>query len=232
MTIAQLVSMVDLLYPNIETTQNKVTFMNQAQRILNPYFSILVAADDLTEAGLGEYPLPTGCTDVSQIVSLGISKTVTTPENRYDFTYYKKNTAQDYPTEGNGYFQIVSETGVKGLVIYPTPDTDDHVISILFRKPLTELVYTTTTQVPDFDSNYHDLLAFYAAHMICMKGANPDTMQADAFMQKWESGLREIYRKDMNDKILHPKKARDNPQWHSGKRFFQHGTPEEGGGEV
>lgn len=229
MTIAELIAMTDLLYPNVETTQNKVVFMNQAQRILNPYFSKLVHATDLTEVGLGEYPLPTGCTDVSQIVELGISKTITTPANRYDYTYYRKLTSQDYPTEGNGYFQVITDAGAKGIEIYPVPTIAGYVISILFKKPLTTLVYTTTTQVPDFDVNYHDLLAFYAAHMICTKGSNPDTMQADAFMQKWKSGLNELYRKDMHDKLAHPNKARDNRQWHNGKKYFQQGTAITGG---
>ena len=195
---------------------DKVAFMNDAINILSPYFSKAVRTTIDTIANTDEYALPTGCTDVSQIVSLGMP-TQTTPSNRYDYNYYSKAVAE-YPMQGNSYFQVVTATGVKRLVIYPVPQTSGYPMSIIYNKPISELSATVLTATPEFDEAYHILLVYYACKMLATAGSAPDTTQSDMFTKLWDDGLDELYGKKMHEQIMHTSRRRDNRQWHNGRK--------------
>jgi hypothetical protein len=76
MNVTELLARVDLLYPNGETSANKVIYMNMAQDILSTEgFGLVVTNETLeTIADDDEHSLPTGCNDVSQIEYLEIEK--------------------------------------------------------------------------------------------------------------------------------------------------------------
>lgn len=217
-TTQQLLTFVDSIYPNGEATATKILFMNQAQAELSPYFGAVVEdATVSTVANQDSYSLPTGLSDVSQIMSLGVG-TKAIPDNRYDYVKYDIITRDDYPQGSNVYFQTVSSTGVKKIVLQPTPNTSGFPIRIRYRKALTELSATSLTASPDFDSRFHHLLAYYACHMLCSIGASPDVVQANSFMQKWESGLQELWKLKLQEEVSSPTFRRDNPHWRSGRR--------------
>lgn len=241
-TVQQLLSMIDLMYPNALSNTDKVLFMNMAQTELSPYFGVVVEDSSLlTVADQDTYAFPTGLTDVSQIISLGIGiKEV--PESRFGYVKYDIITRDDYPEGSNVYFQIVNSTGVKKLVLQPKPNVADLPIRIRFRKALTDLSATALTSSPDFDARFHMLLAYYACHMICSIGASPDVLQANNFMQKWESGIADLWKFKLEQEVTSPTYRRDNPHWRGRRRHASYsyaapeaddgseGVPTEGGG--
>lgn len=235
-TVQQLLSMIDLMYPNALSNTDKIMFMNMGQTELSPYFGIIVEDATLsTVAGQDAYAFPTGLSDVAQILSLGVA-TSATPTTRYGYVKYDIITRDDYPQGSNVYFQSVSTTGVKKLVIQPSPSTSGYPIRIRYRKALTDLSSTALSSSPDFDSRFHMLLAYYACHMICSIGASPDVLQANNFMQKWESGIDELWKFKLQEEVSSPTYRRDNPQWRGMRRHVSdtYTAPveeEDGGGE-
>lgn len=217
-TVQQLLEIINAMYPNGESSTDKVLYMNMAQAELSPYFGIVVEDSTLsTVADQDSYSLPTGLSDVSQILSLGVGIEAT-PDTRYGYVKYDIITRDDYPQGSNVYFQTVSSTGVKKIVLQPTPNTSGFPIRIRYRKALTELSATSLTASPEFDSRFHYLLAYYACHMLCSIGASPDVVQANSFMQKWESGLQELWKLKLQEEVSSPTFRRDNPHWRSGRR--------------
>lgn len=222
-TVQQLISKIDRLYVGASTDTDKVSFMNEAIDKLSPYFDNTIRATITTVADTDHYALPSDCTDVSQIVALGVSKNLTI-DDRYDYYYYKKATMFDYPRDRNGYYQDVSTTGVKSLVLYPAPTTSGYTISILFEKPMVNLSATALTESPEFDSKYHILLVYWACKMLASAGSAMDTTQADMFTKLWDDGLNELYAKRTHENLSHPKRRKDNIQWHNGRRYVGGGV--------
>ena len=59
MTVQELLDLTNVLYPNAESTDNKVKFMNVALRSLSPYFGLTAEDDSLyTIADQDEYAFP------------------------------------------------------------------------------------------------------------------------------------------------------------------------------
>jgi hypothetical protein len=213
MTVTQLVALIDKLYPNAISTDDKISYMNMAQAGLSPYFGLVcVDATVKTVVDQDEYSYPTGLTDASQILALDIA-TSATPTDRYQYTrYIKGNQDELYPGE-RCFFQTYSSVGVKKLGIYPIPSVVDLPIRIKYRKDLTLLLAASMSASPDFDARYHDMLAVYAVHMICTIGASSDPIQADIYMQKYNDALNEIWRQQMSEEGEYPSKRKDNAQW-------------------
>jgi len=211
--------MIDQYYPNNATNGTKIMFMNAAQDELSPYFGIIVEDNSLVTVALQDsYSLPTGLSDVSQITALGVAGE-TTPTTRYSYTKYDLTPRDDYPAGTKTYFQTIDNLGVKKLVINPEPTTSGYPIRIRYRKALTELSPTNLSASPDFDSRFHDILVHYACYMICSTGANPDTIQADRFMQSYESALTELWHYQMLQESDSPTNRRDNKHWHKSNGY-------------
>ena len=212
MNVNQLLTMIDSVYPSAVSATDKVAFMNMAQDELSKNFGIVVVDSSLkTAVGQDEYTYPTGLKDLSQIQLLEIGNT-TTP-TRYDYMRYYVDYASSSPPVGYRFFQITSSTGAKSLGISPIPDVVDLPIRITYRKKLTNLDPSTLAQVPDFDERCHDLLVYYACHMICSIGASPDGIQADVFMQKYQSSLSGLWRLRVEENRKNPTVPRDNSAW-------------------
>lgn len=221
MTVQELLVLIDTLYPNAESSAMKVSFMNLAQEDLTPYFGKVVEdATTLTVVDQDSYAYPTGITDINDIVAVGIGNQAT-PANRYDYIRYNLSKPEESPQVYYSYFEIINSTGEKKLCLFPAPSTVNLPILIRYKKSLTALSSTLLTASPDFNSNYHSMLAYYAASMICRVGASPDREQADGFMALYDAKLTEIWRKAMDDKIENRKESSDNPQWRARKSIVK-----------
>jgi hypothetical protein len=144
----------------------------------------------------------------ADLITVGVSL------SRYDFTRYAIGYVDDVGYSGNIVYQIYSSAGVKSLVIYPTPTETGCNIRIRYRKALTALSASSTSLSPDFDSRFHDMLALYAAYMICSTGPSADHSQADRFMQQYDARLVELWKFSMEKDKKSMMKRRDNRQWH------------------
>lgn len=219
MTAQELLDLTDAIYPNVESVANKIKFMNIAIHSLSPYFGIVAEDDSLvTVVDQDTYNFPTGIDDVSQIIAFAIGYS-DTPATRYSYTKYNMSNRDDDPMRGNSFWQSIDSNGDKKLVIYPAPSTDDLPVIIRYHKKLSELSADSLSVQPEFDSRYHDMLAFYCVHMICSSGASPDSIQANAFMQKYDDRLGELWKMQMEQDSSQKNLRRDNRQWHRTKSF-------------
>lgn len=226
-----LLATVRKMYDTPDADATLLGFANIAVDELREYFPSEYTSTDLTEEDVDEYPLPSTCSDISDIISLGISRT-SPPTDRYDYDYYTKITRDDYPNVGRGYYQIVDEDMVKKIVIYPVPKEAGYEISI--RHKGTPGYFSTVAGVanPTFDYKYVLLISYFVCMWLSAKGEVPDTTQADYFSSLWDRGINELSRDRMRKALAHPRKRRDNPQWHNGKRYVGGGSVEEGGDPV
>lgn len=218
-TVNALLALVDTMYDNVVSTEDKLVYMNLALETLSNEFGLIVEDATLSTTALTDsYALPSGITDISQIVSLAIGNQVV-PSSRYDYTQYTMSKSEDNPMSDLSFFQIINSSGTKKLCVYPTPSVTGHPIVIRYRKKLTVLSSANLGFEPEFNSKFHSLLAFYCAHMICTSGSSPDSYQADMFMKKYDDMLGELWEDTMEeDKRLQPRR-RDNKQWHTSKSF-------------
>ena len=218
-TVQQLLSMSDSLYPNAESEENKIAFMNMALDELSPYFGQEIEDSTLvTVIGQDSYVYPTGISDISEIVSIAIGR-LATPTDRYDYTRYTMSKGEDNPQVYYSYFQIINSSGTKKLAIYPTPTVVALPIRIRYHKKLTPFVSTLLTAIPEFDSRFHDMLAYYCCHMICSIGSSPDAVQADMFMQKYEDTLEAMWKFQLEQNRARSTKRRDNKGWHKSSSY-------------
>lgn len=222
MKTSELVDLVDSLYPSATTLESKIMFMNMAVEKLSPYFGLIAEdATLVTVANQDYYALPTGISDVSEIISLAIGNSAT-PTNRYDYVHYSIAKREDNPMLEEGYYQIVNSTGAKKLAIYPVPLYSGYPIVLRYHKSLTKLSAGDMEFEPEFDSKYHSMLAFWCCHMICTVGSSPDSYQANMFMAKYENSLMDLWKFDMERKENSKTSSRDNRQWHN-KRSYSRG---------
>ena len=218
-TVNDLLSLVDTMYPNAETTATKITFMNLAQETLSNEFGVVAEDTSITTVdGTDSYEFPSGITDVAQIVSVAIGNSAT-PSDRYDYTQYVLSKGEDNPMLDYSYSQIINSGGSKKLCLYPVPTETGLPVVIRFRKKLTPLSANDLGAEPEFNDKFHSLLAFYCAHWLCAMGSSPDSYQADMFMQKYDDMLGEMWEDTMDDAKKVPSKRRDNRQWHRSKSF-------------
>lgn len=139
--------------------------------------------------------------------------TVGVSGDRYAFTRYTRGYADDVKYSGNIYYQVFSSTGAKSLVLYPTPTKTGLNIKIRYHTGLTALSESATTVVPDFDSRFHDLLAYYAVHKIVSSGPSPDREQANYFADEYDRRLTDLWKYTMERDGKSLKRRRDNKHW-------------------
>jgi len=219
MTTQEILTKTESLYPSAVSNTDKIGYMNDAQNELSPYFGIIAEDSTLkTVIDQDSYALPTGIKDISDIISLSIGN-IAVPLDRYNYTQYTLNKSEDNPMVEYGYYQIVNSTGTKKLCIYPSPDVVNLPIVIRYRKRLTLLSASALTVEPDFDSNFHVMLAYYCCKMICSSGPSPDSYQANMFMQMYDEKKQELWKVSMENEEKAKKVRTDNRQWHKSRTY-------------
>jgi hypothetical protein len=311
MTVAELLALTDLLYPNAETDANKVIYMNLAQDSLSADgFGLTVTNETLeTIADDDEYALPTGVNDISQIEYLEIEKTsdqidyivastnmkvgaytianqpsaegrisftVTTVStadtlgtialvgtsdgatvtetitpvanarvwsqyvytaitsitgsswvtgstadtikvgqqtDRYNYQRYTMAPSNEDERYNYTFRQAVNASGTKSLVLYPAPSVSGYNIRIRFKKNLTALSASSTSVPPDFDSNFHAMLAYYAAIKIADNGASPDTVKVNSLSAVYDQYYMNLWLSREKQEVKRPQNRRDNQIW-------------------
>lgn len=133
--------------------------------------------------------------------------------SRSDFTRYEIGYKDDLYHSGQKIVQVEDSTGGKKLVISPAPSYTGLPIRIRYHRPLTELSATALTASPEFDSKYHEYLAYYACYQICANGVSPNAVQANRFAGECESILDDIWRKQMKKDMTAQDKRNYNRMW-------------------
>ena len=310
MTVAELLTLINDLYPSAATDAQKVKFMNRGQDTLAEIFDTVETDMSLsTIACVDEYSFPTNITDISQIETFDIANTIPdttkivaavdmqvgaytiadrylspkqlsvthisngdtdtlgtlavvgtlldeavtetiTPvadttvystyaydtitsitgadwvtagdadtisvgvkPSRSDYTRYQIGYKDDLYHSGHKIVQVEDSTGGKKLVISPAPSYTGLPIRIRYHRPLTELSASATTVEPDFDSKYHEYLAYYACYQICANGASPNAVQANRFAGECESIMDDLWQHGMKKKITAQDKRNYNRMW-------------------
>ena len=227
MTVQELLTLVDSIYPNAESDQTKVAFMNIALHTLSKYFGKIVEDRSLyTVKDEDDYKYPDGIEDAAQIVSLAIGRQPI-PANRYDYHKYKLSKEEFHPMSMYSFHEIRDDSGERRFALYPVPGADGLPIVIRYHRIIPDLDSTTADVEPDFDSRHHEALAFYAVHMLAAQGAAPDKIQADFYMQKFDEKMESIWIEHMEKEKRMNKKPRDNIQWNR-HRSYGMGFEDEG----
>lgn len=219
MTVQELLLLVDNIYPNAESDQTKVSFMNIALHTMSKYFGKIAEDRSLyTVKDEDDYKYPEGIEDAGQIVSLAIGRQPI-PTNRYDYHQYRLSKSEHHPMFMYSYHEILDEKGNKRFALYPAPDKDGLPIIIRYHKIIPNLVSTSAQVEPEIDRRFHEGLAFYCVHMLAAQGAAPDKVQADFYMQKFDEVLDAAWRSHMERERKLKKRPEDNPQWHRRRSY-------------
>ena len=213
-TVQQLINLVDLDFPNAEQDTTKVAYMNLAIDEISDYFGLEVEDSSLvTVATQDEYTLPTGIRDISQIISLAVAWE-TSPTDRYSYTKYVLAKREDNPMQYNSYYQVVDSSGVRKLVIYPVPGTSGFPIRIRYHKKITALSSTSLSAEPEFDSEFHSMLASFCCYKLASAGASPNEQQSDKFLAEYDQKLGKLWKRSLEKDNKTTKRKSDNRQWH------------------
>jgi hypothetical protein len=132
---------------------------------------------------------------------------------RHNYTRYEIGYKDDLYHSGQKIVQVEDSTGGKKLVISPAPSYTGLPIRIRYHRPLTELSATALTASPEFDSKYHEYLAYYACYQICANGVSPNAVQANRFAGECESILDDLWRKQMKKDMTAQDKRNYNRMW-------------------
>lgn len=155
-TVQQLLNDIDVRYKNGYTDAEKIFWMNQVQKQIyqrvpheSPPYAFVTVADQAF------YALPTDC-DLRGIkqVTLQIDNDTTAGDKDFIKLPYKR---KDEPADTYERFYSLVE---RNLFLNPMPDTNtaDRDVYLYYDKKPTDL--TTTTQTPDLDENFHELLIY------------------------------------------------------------------------
>lgn len=212
MTLQQMITSMSRMYPVAMELTVRIDYLNQALVAIEEYFDNFVATSFVTVADQDEYSMPTGITDISQIVSLGVSKSVP-PVDRYDYEPWRPGTMLNRPQTYNTYYQLPDTDGVPKLILYPVPTVDNHVVSIIYKAHYEPFDASNLTAVPHFDTRYHIYLVYLANHLLASSGHAPDTDIADINMQRWLSAVEDLEFQRMSRDATNPHKKKDNPWW-------------------
>lgn len=135
-----------------------------------------------TVADQGEYTLPTNCT-VDNIIQLFVTI------EAEDIIFYYADGEQDI-SHGNYYRYGSAENKIELLRNGNPIDTNGHVITIKFYPTPTKI--TATTQTPDINEDWHNLLCYRLINRLAMSGENPDADVANIWQAEYDMAYEPI----------------------------------------
>lgn len=130
----------------------------------------------LTVANQLEYTLPSNCF-VENIIQLSIA--IGTEYYIFDYA----DGEQDI-TNGNYYRYGSAENKIEVTKDGKAIDTDGYVITLKFYPTPTAI--TTTTQTPDINADWHNLLCYRLINRLAMSGENPDVDVANIWQSEYD----------------------------------------------
>jgi hypothetical protein len=190
-SVQQIINYTDRKYPNSETDTNKTSDLDSLHkkiyvklaRLKNEYeiYETQTIANQLT------YSLPSNCT-IDNIISIRVS-TSTTITSSTEWDEYEYAGLNDDITVGYWYGDAGNDK--IALTDYDRPiTTADLSIRIFYYR--TPNALTATTDTPELDSNYHDLLKYGLIQELASQGHNPDTEIADYWQSKFDEFMKEV----------------------------------------
>lgn len=193
-SVAQIIAWVDRYCPNQETDANKLIDLDMIHteiyeniiRKLNKYSTFT----DYTIADQYTYTLPSDCTP-ENIIKIEISSDVTGSIDD-DTTWQEYEYADIGKDVESGYYwgKLTNTTYIlieDGVAI----DTSNYEIRIYYYASPTAL--STTSQIPDLDPMYHDLLKFKLAQMLASEGDVPDEVRANYWQMVYEERYNKMF---------------------------------------
>jgi hypothetical protein len=184
-SVQDIITWVDRHYKNTETTANKIIDLEHIHREL---FVRLMKLKDKYEvyatASIADqftYNLPNDC-DFNNIVSVRVSKSTTINKDTA-WTYLGYAGLNDDISSGSYYGQAAG--GVMAITENgkPLATTGLEIRVFYFKNPA---AITATTDVPELDEPYHNLLKYALAQSLASQGSDPDTRMADYYQAKYD----------------------------------------------
>lgn len=213
-TVAQIITWADRYFPNSVSEANKILDLdhlhkelyNKIKRLKYEYSQ---NGDHTTIADQFTYTKPTDC-DFDQIFLIKVSKDL--QANIDDDTEWETYEYTDLHSDVSSgtYWGRVSDTAF-GLLKDGDPiDTAGYEIRIFyFRTPNT---LTATTDTPQLEAQYHNLLEYGLIAMLASQGHNPDTQMADFYQRKFDEEFKwvekNIAKKDLKGTNLEQLESR------------------------
>lgn len=192
-TVAQIISFVEKIYPraNDVVEADQITFLNQ---VLDETYNKMLRvnqnyaySDTDTVADQPNYSLPSDCT-ADNVIKIMVSKDLTvdidsaTEWDEYEYIGvlddFDLSSGQYYSTQG-GSIYIFSN----GL----PPTTSGYNIRIYYYA--TPSTLTATTDTPEINSKFHNLLKYGLISLVASMGDNPETEIADFWQRKYDEEL-------------------------------------------
>lgn len=190
-SVQQIIDYASRKYPNSETDTNKISDLDSLHkkiyvklaRLKNEYeiYETQTIANQLT------YSLPSNCT-IDNIISIRVSTSATITSST-EWEEYEYAGLNDDITVGYWYGDAGNDK--IALTDYDRPiTTADLSIRIFYYR--TPNALTSTTDTPELDSNYHDLLKYGLIQELASQGHNPDTEIADYWQAKFDEFMKEV----------------------------------------
>lgn len=202
-TVAQIITWADRYFPNSVSDANKILDLDHAHKeiynkIKRLKYEFSMHGDHVTIADQMTYTKPTDC-DFDQIFKIQVSND--TQANIDDDTTWETYEYTDLHSDVSSgtYWGRASDSAFALLKDGDPIDTDDYEIRIYyFRTPNT---LTATTDTPQLETQYHNLLKYKLIAMLASQGHNPDTQIADFNQRQFDEEFswieKNIAKKDL-----------------------------------
>lgn len=192
-TVQQIINFADRYYPNGVSDANCIididmihkAVYNKIIRLKNIYelSTSYTVADQLT------YSLPTNCLP-ENIIKIEISEDITgsidddTLWQEYEFKTLNENIDDGFV------WGVVNNNTIIIAVDGEAIDTSNYEIRFYYYPSPTAI--SATTQTPDLDAEYHDLLYYGLIQSLASQGQNPDTEVANYWQLKYDERIKQI----------------------------------------
>lgn len=192
-TVAQIIAFADRYYPNDVSDANCIIDLetihkavyNKIIRLKNIYetSTSYTVADQLT------YTLPTDCLP-ENIIKIEVSEDATgsidddTIWNEHERSILSQDIDEGY------FWHNMSDTTIILSNDGAAYDTANYEIKYCYYPSPTAI--SLTTQTPDLDAEYHDLLYYGLIQALASQGSNPDSYVANYYQQKFDERMKEI----------------------------------------
>ena len=202
-TSAQIISWATLFFPNSVSDANQIIMLDHAHKelynkIKRLKYEFSMNGDHVTIADQFSYTKPTDC-DFDQIFMIQVSQD--TQANIDDDTVWDtyEYASLEQDISSGHYWGRASDTAFCLLEDGDPIDTAGYEIRIYYYRTPNSL--TATTDTPQLETQYHNLLKYKLIAMLASQGHNPDTQIADFYQRQFDEEFEAI-KKNIEKKDL------------------------------